>query len=86
LTLTNIVLGMAVLAFVVAAAIGIIRDRVAPRRRSAGIDGEPLSASLRDLGITMQDGGERLDEKELHPGKIRKRGDNGPEKHNANTF
>ena len=75
LNVTNAVLGLVVLACCVAVAIGIVQELAARRRKAAAtskIDRELadlVSAygghafQVPGLGVTMADGGEKLDEK-----------------------
>jgi hypothetical protein len=77
LTVTNIILGIVAAIGVAAAAIGVVQEFAARRRRAAtarNLDREmaDLIASFDDphalhvpgLGLTMADGGERLEAKE----------------------
>jgi len=75
LNVTNAVLGLVVLACCVAVAIGIVQELAARRRKAAATS--KLDRELADLvsaygghafqvpglGVTMADGGEKLDEK-----------------------
>ena len=67
LNLTNILLGVAVLACIVVVAKVIIQDvrvRVAARSRRPIVQ-DDHAFTLSSLGITMADGGERIDEKTI---------------------
>ena len=75
LSVTNAVLGLVVLVCIVAVAIGIVQELAAKRRKAADLS--KLDREVEDLisaygghafqvpglGVTMADGGEKLDEK-----------------------
>lgn len=75
LTVTNAVLGLVVLVCCVAVGIGIVQELAARRRRAAAMSkldrevSDLVSAfdghafQVPGLGVTMADGGEKLDEK-----------------------
>jgi hypothetical protein len=75
LSVTNAVLGLVVLVCVVAVAIGIVQELAAKRKKAAAMSkldrevADLVSAygghafQVPGLGVTMADGGEKLDEK-----------------------
>lgn len=65
LNLTNAGLGLATLAGIVALAWAVMRDlREKAKSRVAVHDLDPHAAFLPELGLTMADGGEKVDEDE----------------------
>ena len=64
LNLTNAGLGLATLAGIAALAWAVLRDlREKAKSRVAVHDLDPHAAFLPELGLTMADGGEKLEEK-----------------------
>jgi hypothetical protein len=63
LDFTNVALGLVTLACVVAIAAGVVRELVERRRHAAAAADDHAFATPR-LGLTMADGGERIDRDE----------------------
>jgi hypothetical protein len=70
LNFTNIALGLVTLVCVLAIGAGVVRELVARRRRAAAAADDHAFATPR-LGLTMADGGERLDRPKQAPPKGR---------------
>lgn len=65
LNLTNAGLGLATLAGIAALAWAVLRDlREKAKSRAAVHDLDPHAAFIPELGLTMADGGEKVDEDE----------------------
>jgi len=70
LNFTNIALGLVTLACVLAIAAGVVRELVGRRRRHAAAADDHAFATP-ELGLTMADGGKRIDGAEPRPRKGR---------------
>lgn len=66
LDFTNIALGLVTLLCVLVIAGGVVRELLA-RRGSTAVAGDDHAFATPRLGVTMADGGERIDRKEPEP-------------------
>ena len=71
LNFTNIALGLVTLACVIAIAGGVARELLLRRERRAAALGDDHAFATPELGVTMADGGERIDEPSPAPPKSR---------------
>jgi len=71
LNFTNIALGLVTLACVIAIAGGVARELLLRWGRSAAAIGDDHAFATRELGVTMADGGERIDAPKPTPPKTR---------------
>jgi hypothetical protein len=70
LNFTNIALGLVTLACVIAIAGGVARELLLRWERRAALEDDHAFATP-ELGVTMADGGERIDERKPAPPKAR---------------
>jgi hypothetical protein len=71
LNFTNIALGLVTLACVLAIAAGVVRDLLDRRRQHAAAAADDHAFATPQLGLTMADGGKRIDRTEQAPPKGR---------------
>ncbi len=71
LTATNVVLGLVTLVCVIVLAHGVfleVKARLATRRARLAVPADDHAFVVPMLGVTMADGGERVDKKQATPG------------------
>jgi len=71
LNFTNIALGLVTLACVIAIAGGVARELLVRWQRRAVASADDHAFATPGLGVTMADGGERIDERKPAPPKAR---------------
>ena len=71
LNFTNIALGLVTLACVIAIAGGVARELLLRWQRRAVASADDHAFATPGLGVTMADGGERIDERKPAPPKAR---------------
>ncbi len=71
LDFTNIALGLVTLACVLAIAGGVARELLLRWQRRAATPADDHAFATPGLGVTMADGGERIDERKPSPPKAR---------------
>ncbi|HEX9190438.1 MAG TPA: hypothetical protein VGB87_25400 [Vicinamibacteria bacterium] len=71
LNFTNIALGLVTLACVLAIAGGVVRELLLRRERRAAVAADDHAFATPELGVTMADGGERIDAGKPAPPKER---------------
>jgi hypothetical protein len=71
LNFTNIALGLVTLACVIAIAGGVARELLLRWQRGAAVSEDDHAFATPELGLTMADGGERIDEDKPAPPKAR---------------